>query len=815
MRAAGTRDGNFHWAGEPLSVYNYEMGAPRQARRRRGCAGVAEDRATVVRTSLAEGKLRFTYLDGRDAISECFVFTAGFASTDFDVDPDKLIGTPLSVEVEGGDPKRWISGIVTDFRVARIDGEFAHYVTTLRPWLWLLGQSMDCRVFQGLSVVEIIEKIFGEYPAAKFEKRLQATYKAREYCVQYDESDLAFVQRLMEHEGIGYFFEYDEGAHTLVLFDAVGKLKPAEGYETVPFHFEGQASRRDRDYLSEWEPTARLTPGAYAHTDYDFEKPGADLMARSSQPFAHEEAGHEVYRHPGAHLELGRGDAIAAIRREELQATHRRVRAAGTVRGLAAGHVFLLDGFPREDQNVPHLVLAARYRLRDPEFRIGLEADGETFRIEIEAAPTDLPYRPPRTTPRVVMRGPQTATVVGPGGEEIFTDEHARVKVQFHWDRLGKRDENSSCFVRVSQAWAGAGWGFIQIPRIGQEVVIDFLDGDPDRPLITGRVYNASEPPPYGLPGNATQSGWKSNSSPGGGGYNELMFEDKAGSELVNFQAQKDHNLLVKNDRTKLVQHDQADRIDNNAKHSVGVNLDEDVGNNKTTKVGVDRAVDIGSNDTETVGRNRSLTVGNDETIGIGANSTETIGMNHTQTVGIAQTITVGAMRTDSVGAVETRTVGASQTNTIGASRSVSVGAAQSHDVGAGDSWEIGAGQTVQIAADQGVKIGGAQSSEIGKGRATKIAEDDIGEIGGALQLKVGKGGMVDIAEDGTIHVGKALLLDAGESIVLKCGSAAIAMKKDGTISIEGKDITINGSGKITLKASSEVTIKGSKINQN
>ncbi len=776
---------------------------------------MAEDRATVVRTSLAEDKLRFTHLSGGDAISQCFAFTAGFASTDFDVDPDKLIGKSLSIEVEAGEPRRWISGLVTDFRLARIDGELAHYVTTLRPWLWLLGQSTDCRIFQGLSVVEIIEQIFGEYPAARFEKRLQGTYKAREYCVQYDESDLDFVQRLMEHEGIGYFFEYGDGVHTLVLFDAMGKLRAAEGYATVPFHFEGEAARRDRDYLSEWEPTSRLAPGAYAHTDYDFEKPAADLMARSSQPFGHDEADHEVYRHPGAHLDLGRGDALAAIRREELQATHRRARAAGTVRGLASGHVFRLDGFPREDQNAQHLVLAARYRLRDPEFRTGLAPEGEIFRLEIETAPTALPYRPPRATPRVVMRGPQTATVVGPGGEEIFTDEHARVKVRFHWDRLGKRDENSSCFVRVSQAWAGAGWGFIQIPRIGQEVVVDFLDGDPDRPLITGRVYNASEPPPYGLPGNATQSGWKSNSSPGGGGYNELMSEDKAGSELVNFQAQKDHNLLVKNDRTKLVQHDQADRIDNNARHSVGVDLDEDVGNNKTTRVGVDRSVDIGSNDTETVGRNRSLTVGSDETIGIGSNSTETIGMNHTQTVAIAQTITVGAMRTDSVGAVETRSVGASQSNTIGASRSVSVGTSQSHSVGAADSWTIGAGQTVQVAADQGVKIGGAQSSEIGKGRATRIAEDDMGEVGGARQLRIGKGSMVEIGADGTMRVAKALLIDAGESIVLKCGSAAIAMKKDGTISIEGKDITIKGSGKIDVKASGEITMKGSKINQN
>ena len=365
------------------------------------------------------------------------------------------------------------------------------------------------------------------------------------------------------------------------------------------------------------------------------------------------------------------------------------------MRGLFSGCTFKLAGFPREDQNQEYLVVSAEYRLFDPGYRSGVDTEGENFQVVLGLAPTALPYRPPRITPRPIMRGPQTATVVGPSGEEIFTDEYARVKVQFHWDRLGKKDQNSSCFVRVSQSWAGSGWGFIQIPRIGQEVIVDFIEGDPDLPIITGRVYNASQMPPYGLPGEATKSGWKSNSSKGGGGYNELMFEDKAGSELVNFQAQKDHKLLVKNDREKLVQHDQSDRIDHNAKHSVGHNLDEDVGNNKTVKVGVDQTTDIGSNDTETVGVDRSLTVGSNETIGIGSNSTETIGIAHTQTVGAVQTITVGAARIDSVGASETRSVGGAQTNTIGATRSVTVKAAQSHDIGATDSWKVAADQSV------------------------------------------------------------------------------------------------------------------------
>ncbi len=773
-----------------------------------------EDRAITVETAAGE-TLTFTRLDGYDEVSRCFAFTVGLTGPDVGVEATGLVNRPMAIEAETEAPGRWFHGLVTEFRLVKVEDRVAFYEAVLRPWLWTLSLTHDCRIFQNLSVVEIVEEVFGKYPDARFEKRLQGSYPPREYCVQYDESDLDFVQRLLEHEGIFYFFEYAEDGHTLVLADALAKLKPAKGYETVPYHGEDDPARRDRDFLSDWVMSSSMRQKAYAHTDYNFETPGLSLLTQSeAEPEAGLFAG-ESYRQPGAHMVLDAGDAVAVIRREELQAPHVRIRARGTARGLVSGCLFTLENFPRESQNAEHLVLRCDYRVVDPEHHPGVAAEGETYRVEAVVAPTALPYRPPRLTPRPVMRGPQTATVVGPGGEEIFTDEYARVKVQFHWDRLGGKDENSSCFVRVSAAWAGAGWGFIQIPRIGQEVIVDFIEGDPDRPIITGRVYNAAEMPPYGLPGNATQSGWKSNSSPGGGGYNEIMFEDKAGAELVNFQAQKDHALLVKNDRSKLVQHDQSDRIDNNARHSVGVNLDEDVGNDKTTAVGVDRTVTIGSNDTESVGKNRSLTVGVDETISVGSNSSETIGANHSQTVGLVQTITVGAARVDTVGAAETRTVGAVQANTIGASRSVTVGVNQSHDIGAADSWNVGAGQSVSIGAGQTVSIGAAQSFDVGAGRSAKIAADDATDVGGARSLKIGKGSSVDIGESGSIKVGKDMVIDAGDSITLKCGSATISMKKDGTIVIDGKDISVTGSGKINVKASSDVIIKGSKISQN
>lgn len=772
------------------------------------------ERATVVQTPVGADLLTFTHLVGRDEISRCLAYTVGFVSSSPDIDPLKMLGGAVSVEGES-DPKRWFSGLVSEFRLTRIEDRLAYYEAIIRPWLWFLGNTTDCRIFQNMSVIEIVEEIFSKYSTAKFEKRLQGSYPPREYCVQYDESDLDFVQRLLEHEGILYFFEHDEGKHTLVLADAMNKLKPAPGYEKVPYHFEGQGSRRDVEYITEWIPGSSVRPGAYVHTDYDFKKPGADLMAKSAQPFSHKLAAGENYRQPGAHLDVGRGDSLAAIRREEIQAVHQRIAAVGTVRGLYSGCTFKLDGFPREDQNQEYLVVSAEYRLFDPGYRALADVESENFKVILGVAPTALAYRPPRVTTRPIMRGPQTATVVGPSGEEIFTDKYARVKVQFHWDRLGKKDQNSSCFVRVSQTWAGSGWGFIQIPRIGQEVIVDFIEGDPDLPIITGRVYNASQMPPYGLPGSATQSGWKSDSSKGGGGYNELMFEDKAGSELVNFQAQKDHNLLIKNDRTKLVQHDQSDRIDHDAKHSVGHNLDEDVGNNKTVKVGVDQTTDIGNNDTETVGANRSLTVQANETIHVVSNSTENIDANHSQTVGLNQTVTVGIARVDTVGAAETRTVGAAQMNTIGATRSVTVGISQSHSIGAGDSWTIGAGQDISIGAGQTVAIAASQATDVGASRIANIKSNDTTDVGGGHMLKIAKGSKIDVGESGVIDVGKNFTLDAKESITLKSGSAQIVMKKDGTIIIEGKDITVKGSGKINIKASSDVIIKGSKINEN
>jgi type VI secretion system secreted protein VgrG len=767
---------------------------------------MADGRNITVSTALGD-KLLFSQMEGWDEVSQCFRYELGVISKDINVKAEDILGTPVTITVRTDNAKRFFHGIVAEFAFHEYREDYAHYRAVLRPWLWFLTNRSDNRIFQKKSVVEIIEEVFKPYSNAKVEKRLKKSYPPREYCVQYRETDLNFVQRLMEHEGIFYHFDHADGEHTLVLSDANASVKDAEGFETIKFRSEAGNVISQDDVIHSLLPRASVRSGVYVQTDYDFKKPATDLMTKSDAPKSHEAAKGELYHYPGDYIEVGAGEPLAAIRLEEAQAPHVRVDAAGNVRGLWSGVSFDLEEFEREADNVKYLVLRSDYEMWDDQYRAGMQRQGEGFGVRLKLQPHSLAFRPERRTPKPLMSGPQTAVVVGPSGEEIFTDEFSRVKVQFHWDRLGGKDENSSCFVRVSSVWAGSGWGFIQIPRIGQEVIVDFLEGDPDAPIITGRVYNAAQMPPYGLPANATQSGWKSNSSPGGGGWNEMRFEDKKGSEEVYFQAEKDHNELVKNNESRTIGNDFAEDVGHDAKQDIGHDRTETVGNDKSVTVGHDQTTSIGNNDTETVGVDRVLSVGSNETISIGSNSTETIGANHAQTVAIAQAITIGAARVDTVGASETRTVGASQSNTIGASRDVTVGAAESHSIGADDSWTVGGNRSVSVGGNESMSIGGNQSESVagdvsvsvGKGRSGSIANDE--------GLSVGK--------EMKISVGKKYILDVGDEITLKCGDAQVTMKKDGTITIKGKDINLKASGKISAKADSDVVIKGSKISQN
>jgi type VI secretion system secreted protein VgrG len=769
-------------------------------------APVTADRDINISIPAIEAEIFFARMEGEDQISQPFAYSLLISCKDMDLKPLDVLGTPAVITVKGETPRHF-HGLVADFALEEIRDDLAFFRMTLRPWLWFLSLDSDNRIFQAKSTPDIVEEVFKAYPNAKFKLALRGKYDKREYCVQYGESDLNFVQRLMEDDGIFYHFTHAEDGHTLVISDANEALEPAEGSEKVPYEPDSRVSFREGDFITQWVPKAQVRSGKYTATDYDFVKPSFDLTALTEAPVGHKEDKAEVYHYPGRYTELDPGQKITERRLHELQANQHRVTAKGTARQLWSGHSFTLELFPREAENIAYLVISASYVMWDEELRAGQSRDGSGYEVTMELSPASVPFRPARITPKPRMAGPQTAVVVGPSGAEIFCDEYSRVKVHFHWDRLDGKDENSSCFVRVSAAWAGAGWGFIQIPRIGHEVIVDFLEGDPDQPIITGRVYNGQNTVPYGLPGNASQSGWKSWSTPSSGGFNELRFEDKAGAEEVYFQAEKDHTELVKNNETRTIGNDWVEDVGHDGTQSVGHDRTESVGNDKSVTVGNNRTVSIGVNDDETVGSNRSLTVGSNETISVGANSDETIGGNHSQTVAIAQTITVGAARTDTVGAAEVRSVGAEQVNTIGASRAVTVGNDQTHTIGSDDSWTIGAKQSVTIGSDQGVTVGG--------GMSVKVAKDQATEVGGSQATKVGKDALHDIAGALGIKAGKTITIEAADAIVLKTGSASISMKKDGTINIEGKDITIKGSGKINVKATGNVTVKGAKIMNN
>lgn len=770
---------------------------------------MSQDRDITVEIPAIDAEIFFARMEGDEAISTPFAYSLLISCKDMELDPLKVLGSKARVTLQaaGDGSVRHFHGHVADFALDEIRDDLAFFRMTLRPWLWFLSLDTDNRIFQDMTTPDIIEKVFADWPEAKVKLMLRGKYHKRHYCVQYAESDLDFVQRLMEDEGIFYWFDQDEDGHTLVIADSNDALAPAEGSEDVPYEPDSRVSFRDGDFITHWVPKAQVRSGKFAQTDYDFEKPSFDLMVVEEAPLGHDQDKAEVYHYPGRYVDLGPGGKIAEIRLQELQVHQRRVEARGTARHLGAGRVFSLTLFPREAENAKYIVVAAHHEMWDEELRAGQSRDGTGYLNRLELSPATVPFRPPRRTRKPRMQGPQTAVVTGPSGAEIFTDEYSRVKVQFFWDRLGRKDENTTCFIRVSAAWAGAGWGFIQIPRIGHEVIVDFLEGDPDQPIITGRVYNAEQTVPYGLPGNASQSGWKSWSTPGGGGWNELRFEDKAGAEEVYFQAQKDHVELIKNDETRTIGHDFAEDVGHDAQQSIGHDRTESVGNNKSVSVGNNQTTSIGVNDDETVGSNRTLTVGANETISVGANSTETIGANHVQTVAIAQAVTVGGARADTVGAAEVRSVGSSQTNTIGANRTVTVGGKQTHTIAKDDSWTVGGNHSVQIAKDQSIEIGGQM--------VVKIAKDQATEIGGGQGTKVAKDSVFDIGASFGLKAGKAITIEAADAIILKTGSASIALKKDGTINIEGKDITIKGSGKINVKASGDVTVKGSKILNN
>jgi type VI secretion system secreted protein VgrG len=605
------------------------------------------DRAFRVDTPLGEDELLLEGFSGAEQVSAPFQYTLEMLSENDSIAPADLLGQPVSVAVRLADGSdRFFHGIVCRFLQLGKSEELTSYQAEVVPWLWLLSLTRDCRIFQQKSVPDIIKEIFGKYSNADFEVKLVGSYSAREYCVQYRESDLDFVSRLMEEEGIYYFFQHSTGGHRLTLVDDASMIDPCPVQST----FELATTPDDfleEDVIIELQREHVVKTERVTLRDYDYLKPSNDLEATDGS-----DAGGELYDFPGRYLELSQGESYATLLLQERGAKQELVRGTSSCRTLTTGYSFDLTGYYLEDANQTYFVVGVSHAASGGGYRSG-KPDTE-YSNHFECVPTKVPYRPPRTAKKPVVKGPQTAVVVGPSGEEIYTDSdgHGRVKVQFHWDRLGANDENSSCWVRVSSTWAGKNWGGIYLPRIGQEVIVDHQEGDPDRPIITGRVYNAEQTPPYSLPSDKTQSGIKSRSSKGGGSgnFNEIRMEDKKGSELLYVHAEKDKQVLVENDRTESVGHDESISIGNDRSESVGNNESITIGKNRNESVGADESITIGANrsvsvtknETVDVGQMRNETVGKSEDLTVAENRSHGVGKNDTLDVGKKLAINVG-----------------------------------------------------------------------------------------------------------------------------------------------------------------------------
>lgn len=534
------------------------------------------NRAIIAHTPADSGELLFKSLTGQEGLSEAFEFEVELLNKSNNLNLRNLLGKSLTVELRGKPlTPRFLNGYITRMTLTgrETSGErYYIYRATVRPGLWYLTQNRDFRIWQEKSVPDIIASVLSSYQI-KFENKLTWDYRQWGYCVQYQESDFDFISRLMEHEGIYYYFIHERDSHTLVLADAPQAHEALPGYGFIPYQPVDSGQHKNTESVHSWSVSDIITPSLYSLDDYDFRKPRARLLETRQNPnsFAVDKA--EVFDWPGRFTDREHGQFYVRVRQEEFEARHEQMSGEGSSLGFAPGHTFVLTQAPRMEDNREYLTTHVKYFLTENAYSSSAQSMAEHI-LEFSVIPNSVSWRPPRVTQWPKTHGPQTAEVVGPEGQPIWTDKYGRVKLKFRWDRHSTGDDTSSCWVRVSSAWAGWKYGGVQIPRVGEEVVVDFINGDPDRPMITGRVYNENNMPPWDLPNDATKMGFMSRSTNGSpDNANYLFFEDSPGNESFDMHAEKDMNVSVEGDqfvtidgtRTTVIGGEQHDAITGNA----------------------------------------------------------------------------------------------------------------------------------------------------------------------------------------------------------------------------------------------------------
>ncbi len=718
--------------------------------------------ALITVTPLAGNELHFWSMSGDEEMGRPFEYVVEVLSKSSTIKAVDALGQSMTVSVQLPDLLgfRHFNGFITRFSQVGMLGNFHVYRAVLHPWLWFLGQSSDCRIFQNRSLIEIVSKIFQKYTMALFTdedlEKPSDHHLPRDYIVQYRETDLNFVSRLLEEVGIAYHFVHSPTNHKLVLTDSIGGRKHQPGYEAVSLRPPTEAGHSD--CLISWQATQEVKTSGYVLRDFDYLKAGAPLLAQliPGQDKKRVLTG-EFYDYPGRYLTQKAGDSFAVVRLNEAQSFYETIQASGPVRGIGTGNIFKLIDVPWG--GAQYLIVRAHYELRGRDPESGDGDDRDAFHCGLSLIDSQVPFRPARRSPKPVVQGPQTAIVVGPkkdddNPEEIWTDDLGRVLVRFHWERLGGQKPsdpghadddtdnlNKPCFVRVASLWAGKQWGIQFTPRIGQEVMVEFLEGDPDRPIVTGRVYNNVNMPPYPNK-KKTQSGIKTHSTTGAGpdNFNEIRFEDKKGSEELFIQAEKDQNTKVK--------------------HSQSIS------------VGADRSVSVGGNESISVTGTRSSTISKKETQTFKAAREMTVELTDTETITGKHTGTYHAGREQTVEKGDVLTVVASDKTTTVHGK---------YDVTADTHFQVTQGSNTLLIENA-------------------VDVNSVGEI----HLHNPKSS-VDL-KDGTLTISSAT------EIVLECGSAKISLKSDGTITIDGSQkVAATGGGSVLELAAPGASLSGTK----
>lgn len=691
-------------------------------------------------------------LDAHEALSRDFRYTVEILSDRSDIALKDVLGKMMTIELartDGG--QRYFNGYVFDFRFVRNDAGFTYYQAELRPWMAFLHYRQDNYLFHGKTVEEQTALVFGDYVQADWRVSDLGPDPVMTDACQFGESDHNYLHRRWEALGWHYGYEHRKDGHTLVLSGDSTACDPIDG-SGCEIAWQGENGVRQVGMLN-FAPVRQVASTQFAASSFDFKRPSP---LRAELPTLNEQglpptltSALEVYEYTGAYglKDEIDGDDFVRLRLQEIEAAAKHFEGTGDDDRVQPGRMFRLTGHQNfslldtDEEDADFLITEVHHRASN-NYAAGAATPSE-YSHQLRCLRKKIPWNPGRglssTDPKIY--GLQTALVVGPAGEEIHTDEYGRVRVQFHWDREGAYDEKSSAWVRVASTWAGSNFGFVAIPRIGQEVLVQFLDGNPDRPLITGRVYNQDNMPPWDLPANKTQTGMLSRSSQGGGyeNANALRFEDKKGQEEVWLHAEKDQRIEVENCES----------------HSVGVDRSKSIGHNETVSVGNNRSESVGVDETISIGNNRTESVGVNETISVGVNRSETVGVNESVNVGVARSLSVGVSDSTQVGVSQSNSVGKKQSNTVGMMRTETVGLLHMQNVGLMHMHSTGM---------------------VGMHSVGLYRNDSAGM-------------------NWSQSAGDKMTLTVGDTYSVKCGASSLVMKADGTITLTGTDVTVNGGG--------------------